>query len=103
MDLYEIQFKYLDALNEPWHTANVVAYDSEGDGKELSEALSNEDFDKADKILLDAFDLRDDDICFYYDWVFANAEDGRNACTLVLELQKSHDILVNDITYVTGA
>ena len=102
MDLYEIEFRYLDALNEPTHTANLVCYDPETEvGEELASALGNEEYDKVDNILNEHFGIKDDDVCFYYDWSNADAN-GHNAGVLVVELQASHDILISNYTYVEG-
>ena len=102
MDLYEIEFKYLDALDEPWHTANVVCYDPDTEiGEKLASALRNEEYDKANDIMAEPLGVTDDDVCFYYDWSNADAN-GHNAGVLVIELQASHDILISNYTYIEG-
>lgn len=104
IDLYEIQYKFLDELNEPGNRcSNLVVYDGETElGGKLKSALDNECFDEVDDILSEQFGIKDDDVCFYYDWNDLAPENGRNTASLVLELQQDQDIMIYDLTYVEG-
>lgn len=105
--LYEIEFRYLDALNEPWHTANVVIYDSNtAFGANLRHAMDvadeDGDFGGVDKLLLSTFGVKDDDICFYLDLKYVDDSGAGRDTAKVLELQRGFDILVNNITFIQG-
>lgn len=103
MDLYEIQYRFLDELNESEDRhSNLVVYDSETElGGKLRSALDNECFDEVDDILSEHFGIRDDDVCFYYDWNDLVPKNGRTA-SLILELQQDQDIMIYDLTYIEG-
>lgn len=104
MDLYEIEYHFLDELKEPTRRcSNLVVYDSEDEiGSKLASALNSEDFDEVDDILSEHFGIKDDDVCFYYDWTSLPPQDGRNAASLILELQQDQDIMIYDLTYIEG-
>ena len=104
MDLCEIEYLFQDELKEKDHRcSNLVVYDSQDEiGEKLSSALNAEDFDEVDNILSEHFGIKDDDVAFYQDWNELPPEDGRNAASLILELQSGMDILVYDLTYVEG-
>lgn len=104
MDLYEIEYLFQDELDEKDHrNSNLVVYDSQDEtGGKLSSALSAEDFDEVDNILSEHFGIKDDDVAFYHDWNNLAPEDGKNAASLILELQKDQDILIYDLTYIEG-
>lgn len=109
--IYEIEYRYGDEYKagEPTHNALVCVYDSSkvGAGETIHYALekANEDGDWAglDKLLGKLFDLKDEDICFYYD--ISDIEDGATirALALVPELQKSFDIVIEDICVERGS
>ena len=108
MYLYEIEYRNLDELmdgNEP-HNAYVVVYDSgtiEGEtfAYALDKANEDSDFTGVDKILTKTFELKDDDICFYYD-INDIADEATKWGKLVPELQKSFNIFITDIDYIQG-
>lgn len=103
--IYEIEYRYDDEYkaDDPTHNAFVCVYDSSevGAGETIHYALekAHEDGDWTglDKLLGKLFDLKDDDICFYYD--ISDIEDGatNRALALVPELQKNFDIVIEDI------
>lgn len=98
--IYEIEYKFSDELNESgWRNSNLCVYETgtpSGDTIAHALELANEDGDFAgvDKLLGKMFGLCDDDIAFYFDR--AGIEDE----SLVLELQYSFDIIINDLTEV---
>ena len=104
MYLYEIQFKYMDALNEPSHTAQVVVYDSETlDGDRFSRAMEQADetsnYTEVDKLLA-PLEVKDEDVCFYYD-IASVGDELTKWGKLVPELQESFEIHINDIDLIT--
>lgn len=105
MYLYDITFKYLDALNEDWKTSYLVAYNPEtAKGKELETALETAskdgDYKKVTDVLTD-LEVTDEDVCFYFD--ITNCGDELTRWTeLVPSAQQSFNILIKDITYLTG-
>lgn len=108
--IYEIEYRYDDEYKagEPTHNALVCVYDSSkvGAGETIHYAMekAHEDGDWAglDKLLSRLFGLVDDDICFYYD--ISDIEDGatNRALALVPELQKSFEIVIEDIWVERG-
>lgn len=102
MDLYELKYQYLDSLNEGTRVCNLVCYDPETElGKKLASALENEVWNEVDDILSEHFGIKDDDVCFYFDWSSTDAI-GHNAGVLITELQNSHDIHIYDYSYIEG-
>ena len=103
--IYEIEYRYADEYkaNEPTHNCYVCVYEGDevGTGETIGYALdkANEDGDWSglDKLLGKLFGLKDEDICFYFD-VSDIVDKGTSRLTrLVPELQKSFDIVINDI------
>lgn len=98
--IYEIEYKFDDELNESgWRNSNLCVYETgtpSGDTIDHALELANEDgdFTGVDNMLGKMFGLRDDDIAFYFDR--AGIEDK----SLVLELQRDFDIIINDLTEV---
>lgn len=98
--IYEIEYKFEDELNEiGWRTGNLCVYETgtpSGDTIDYTLELANEDGDFAgvDNLLSKLFGLRDDDIVFYFDR--AGVEDE----SLVSELQRDFDIIINDLAEV---
>ena len=105
--LYEIEYKFLDELNEPnWRVSDIVVYDSSevGFGETLEYAFEkaneDDDFSGVDKLLRKMYDVDDDSVAFYLD-LNNIAEGGTSKSTkLVSELQQSHGIIVKDINYI---
>lgn len=105
--MYEIDYKFYDELQDSGsRTGLVIVYETgTPSGDTLQHALdcANEDgdFSGVDKLLLKMFDVRDDDVVFYYD--LSDMEDtGTSRQTkLAVELQNSFDIVVNDIGIVS--
>lgn len=107
--IYEIEYRYDDEYkaDEPTHNAFVCVYDSSkvGAGETIHYALekANEDGDWTglDKLLGKLFGLKDEDICFYYDTKWLKQEGAYYSTSrltrLVPELQKSFDIVIEDI------
>lgn len=106
IDLYEMEYLFLDELKEKLsrnRVSNVIVYDSETElGGKLASALNNENFAEVDDILSEHFGLKDDDVCFYYNWNSLAPEDGRNAASLILNLQKDQDIIIYELDYIEG-
>lgn len=102
--IYEIEYKYADEYikGEPSHNCFVCVYETgsvEGDTIQYALDKANEDGDWSglDKLLGKLFGLKDEDICFYFD-VSDIVDKGTSRLTrLVPELQKSFDIVINDI------
>jgi len=98
--IYEIEYKFEDELNESgWRNSNLCVYEAgtpSGDTIDHALELANEDgdFTGVDNMLGKMFGLRDDDIAFYFDR--AGIEDE----SLVLELQRDFDIIINDLKEV---
>lgn len=96
--IYTISFNYSDEFvngDEP-HDCLICVYDTgTAEGERLQNALDKmndtDNSEEVDKILLDLYGLRDDDICFFFDL------DGVDELTLVPELQKSFDIIIHNI------
>jgi len=104
MNYYDIEYKYLDELEEKgWRGGCVIVYDSNTeDGREFADALSDanetDNFSEVDKILTEDYDLKDEDITFYYDLAGISDYGGASRGTrLVAELQKNFDILIHNI------
>lgn len=103
--IYEIEFRYDDEYkaNEPTHNAFVCVYDSSevGAGETIQYALdkANEDSDWSgvDKLLGKLFGLKDEDIAFYFDVSNIKHTGVSRLTRLVPELQKSFDIVIDDI------
>ena len=106
--IYEIEYRYDDEYkaNEETHNAFVCVYETgtaEGDTIHYAIEKANEDGDWTglDKLLGRLFDLKDDDICFYYDTNTLKREgvyySTSRLTRLVPELQKSFDIVIEDI------
>lgn len=102
--IYEIEFRYSDeyVAGEATHNALVCVYETgtaEGDTIRYALDRANEDgdFSGVDKLLLNLFGLKDEDICFYFD--LSDIEDtGTSRLTkLVPELQESFGIVIRDI------
>ena len=104
-NIYEIEYRYADEYktNEPIHNCYVCVYDSGevGAGETIQYALGkhSEDGDTSglDKLLGKLFGLKDEDICFYFDLADIRDEGTSRMTKLVCELQKSFDIVINDI------
>ena len=97
MELYYIDYKFLDELDDSgWRTSNIIIYDSSTpEGKVLQDALDkDDDGELLEEVLWDKFHAQDDDIVIYFD------RNGIEDESLVLEIQHSHDILINKITKV---
>ena len=101
--IYEIKYKFKDELNEGgWRTSYVCVYETdtaEGDTIQHTLDLANEDgdFTGVDKLMGKLFGLKDEDIAFYFD-ISDIVDRGTSRLTrLVPELQKSFDIVINDI------
>lgn len=94
--LYEIEYQYLDSLNDGWRRANIIIYDSSvvGEGETIDYALARaneeDDWSGVDKLMTSLYGLKDEDICFYFD------RNGIEDESLMLEIQKSFDIIIND-------
>lgn len=105
MFLYEIKYKFLDSLNEDWHDALIVVYDSmtilgETFANALDYGESDGEWDGANKLLKKYFDKTDDDICFYFD-IADIKENGTSRWTrLVPEIQYSFDITIKQIDLI---
>lgn len=101
--IYTIRYKFLDEIGEKgWRDSLVCVYEQgtpSGDNLQhaLDVANDEDDWSGVDKLLTAMFKLKDDDIAFYYDT--SDLEDGatNRALALVVELQKSNDILIDDI------
>lgn len=105
--LYQIEFKYLGSLNEPWHTANVVVYDTmSAFGANVQHALdvANDDGDYSglDKLLQKTLDVKDDEVIYYLDLHYVDDSSMGRETAMVLEIQRSMDILINAIDCVEG-
>lgn len=103
MYLYEIQFKYLDALDEPSHTAQVVVYETDtigGDKFQLAMDSANEsgDYSEVNK-LLEPLEVTDNDVCFYFD-INSVGDELTKWGKLVPELQESFAIHISDIDLI---
>ena len=102
--IYGIEYRYDDEYKagEPTHTCMIVVYETgtpSGDNLEHAMECANEDgdFTGVDKLLGTMFGKKDDDICFYFD-ISDIRDTGTSRLTrLVPELQKSFDIIINDI------
>ena len=98
--IYEIEYKFEDELNESrWRNSNLCVYETgtpSGDTIDRALELANEDgdFTGVDKLLGKMFWIRDDDIAFYFDR--AGVEDE----SLVSELQRDFEIIINDLKEV---
>ena len=102
--IYEIEFRYDDEYkaNDETHNAFVCVYETgtaEGDTIQQAQEWAVEDGDYAglDKLLENLFGLKDDDICFYYDVSDINDTGTSRLTRLVPELQKSFQIVINNI------
>ena len=103
--IYEIEYRYADEYkeDEPTHNCYVCVYEGDevGVGETIDYALerANEDgdFSGVDNLMSKLFGLKDEDICFYFD-ISDTIDKGTSRLTrLVTELQKSFDIVINDI------
>lgn len=103
--IYKIEYRYADEYkaDEPTHNALVCVYEGDevGAGETIGYALdkANEDgdFSGVDKLMDKLFGLKDDDIAFYFD-INDIVDKGTSRLTrLVPELQKSFDIVINNI------
>ena len=99
--IYEIRYKFNDDLPEKgWRNSTVVVYDAftSADGAILQHALDRADKDGdysgVDKIL-EKYGTKDDEVVFY----FGNT--GIENESLVLELQRDLDIIINNIHFIT--
>lgn len=106
--IYEIEYRYADEYkaNDEIHNAFVCVYETgtaEGDTIQYALDKANEDGDWSglDKLLGKLFELKDEDICFYYDTNDLKQEGAyyftSKLTRLVPELQKSFGIVINDI------
>ena len=101
--IYEIDYKFdSEWRDDGWRTGLVCVYETgtpSGDNLQHALDLANEDDDWSgvDKLLTTMFDLKDEDIAFYYD-ISDMRESGTSRLTrLAVELQKNFDIIINDI------
>lgn len=102
--IYEIEYLFEGELgsereSSTWRNSDLCVYETgtpSGDTIAHALELANEDGDFAgvDKLLGKMFGLCDGDIAFYFDR--AGIEDE----SLVLEIQHSFDIIINDLTEV---
>lgn len=104
--IYEIEYKFDDEWNEDkWRTGLVCVYETgtpSGDNLEHAFELANEDDDWSgvDTLLTAMFELKDDDIVFYYDISDMRESNTSRLTRLAVELQKNFDIIINDIGMV---
>lgn len=104
--IYEIEYKFDDEWSEDrWRTGVVCVYETgtpSGDNLQHALDLANEDDDWSgvDKLLTAMFDLKDDDIVFYYDISDMRESNTSRLTRLAVELQKNFDIIINDIGMV---
>lgn len=98
--LYEVEYLYLDELNEKgWRNAYFVVYDTSTVlGETIQHALDclNEDDDTSglDKVLMEHFGVRDDEVSYYFD------RNGVEDESLWLEIQADQDCIVNSYVKV---
>lgn len=97
--IYEIEYLFEDEFGDEsstWRNSNLCVYETgtpSGDTIAHALKLADEDGDYTgvDNMLGKMFGLRDDDIAFYFNR--AGVED----VSLVLELQRDFDIIINDL------
>lgn len=92
MELYYGEYKFMDELDEKgWRNSLFIVYDtSTPDGKALQDALDAEDeCESLDELLWETYKVNDDDIVVYFD------RNGIDAESVVSEIQRSHDIVLN--------
>lgn len=105
--IYEIEYRYYDEFvsNTECHNALVCVYETgtpSGDNLQHALDLANDDgnWSGVDTLLTAMFDLKDDDIVFYYDINDMRESNTSRLTRLAVELQKNFDIIINDIEMV---